>query len=748
MRHVRIISRLFLALGVLLHGCSEPDGASAVAAVYDAGQDTSFVGVQDTGVFIDTNAVTEVDAGNSQKDSAAVQPDGGIKPGEFGWPCTDGSQCASDYCVETPSGQVCTDVCIETCPDGYVCRNIATSGADVITVCVSRFARLCWPCEANVDCQSPTGDPGAACLSYGDAGSFCGTPCQDDAACPEGYVCGGAAATGHCTPQEPGDCSCNTLATQLSLETTCNATNEAGSCQGVRACTQEGLSACDAALPATELCDGLDNDCDGETDGENALDCVQYYPDTDGDGFGIGVGQCLCENPGPGWGAAGGDCNDLSTAVFPGASEVCNFADDDCNGLTDDNSALGCTNYYPDTDGDGYGGDAAEECLCSPPTSDFLTVGGDCDDLKQETNPEATEVCDGVDNNCDGFIDEENAVGCTVYYVDKDGDTYGQNSKFKCLCSPDTLYTAVKGGDCNDTKPEIHPLVPEVCNALDDNCDGETDEDGTLGCAVFFKDADEDGIGDSEDSKCFCAPQFPYTASAGGDCNDGSSDAVPGGIEICDGLDNDCDGGTDNGGGLIGCTDYYVDGDGDTFGTGLPACLCLPDGTHNAVQGGDCNDDDESAYPGAQETCAAGDENCNNQINESGALGCTIFHLDNDQDGFGVAQSQCLCAPTFPYVAPEDGDCYDDSELAFPGQTAWFTTQRGDGSFDYDCDGASTRKDLNLGKCGGWPGCSTTKGWTGGSVPDCGVQRNWIYDCDSEIFGCDDDKESRTQACH
>jgi hypothetical protein len=733
---------------VVALGCDDESRAATFVGVPDVVVDTQFIGVADANLPKDEGSSPTIDVRFPLEEVADFDSRVGPKPGAFGWPCTTGSQCASDYCVETAEGQICTDPCIETCPDGFVCKTVTTSGSDVINVCVSNSARLCWPCTTDTDCASPNGDAGAKCLSYGDAGAFCGIPCAQDANCPSGYVCGGTDDTLQCVPADNAPCDCNALAIELKLETACANSNEAGTCSGVRRCGDEGLEACDATAPATELCDGLDNDCDGVTDGDNSLDCVQYYPDTDGDGYGIGVGECLCSDPGPGWGKNGGDCNDLSTAVNPAAPEVCNFADDDCNGATDDNSALGCTSYYPDVDLDGYGGELEAECLCQPPTSDYLTEGGDCDDLLEDVNPDATEICDGSDNNCDGFIDEANAVGCTVYYVDKDGDGYGQNSKFKCLCAPEAPYLVLKGGDCNDTKPEIHPLRPEICNNIDDNCDGVADEDGTLGCGVFFKDADEDGFGDSLDTKCFCSPQFPYTALQGGDCNDGSNDAVPGGVEICDGLDNDCDGQTDAGGGLIGCTEYWVDSDNDGYGQGLPACLCLPDEAYDALQGGDCNDDDNSSYPGAQETCAAGDENCNGQVNEAGALGCTVFHRDEDQDGFGVAQNQCLCTPTFPYVAAEDGDCYDESNLAFPGQTAWFTVQRGDGSFDYDCDGASTRKDLNLGKCGGWPGCSTTKGWTGGSAPNCGVQRNWIYDCDSEIFGCDSDTESRIQACH
>ena len=179
-----------------------------------------------------------------------------------------------------------------------------------------------------------------------------------------------------------------------------------------------------------------------------------------------------------------------------------------------------------DADGDSY-------------FSDNRKCGGnDCNDGDPRIHPDATEICDGLDNNCDGTIDE----GCSepppaTSRCDQDGDGYLANSK-KC-----------KGNDCDDSDPLIHPGAAELCDGLDNNCDGAIDNG--LSGDTYYQDADLDGFGNPGISQVFCSQPSGFV-SDNTDCNDGHSDVYPGAPELCDGLDNNCDGTVDE-----GCSSAY-----------------------------------------------------------------------------------------------------------------------------------------------------------------------------------------------
>ncbi len=150
-----------------------------------------------------------------------------------------------------------------------------------------------------------------------------------------------------------------------------------------------------------EVCNGIDDDCDGVVDG-NAVDAPTFYADADGDGAGtIGASGVFCDAP-TGYVSNADDCNDSDAMVHPGAVE------DDCTDPKDYNcdGSVG----YANADGDGF-------AACE-----------DCDDDNGSISPNAVEICDAVDNNCDGAVDEAGAFGEAIWYSDKDLDGFGDPS--------------------------------------------------------------------------------------------------------------------------------------------------------------------------------------------------------------------------------------------------------------------------------------------------------------------------------
>ena len=163
----------------------------------------------------------------------------------------------------------------------------------------------------------------------------------------------------------------------------------------------------DRSPEAEETCNGIDDDCDGlvdDADGSAEADVLAYV-DGDGDGYGAGPAMSFCSLP-EGFSEKGGDCDDQDAGVSPGEEEVCDDegTDEDCDGLVnnDDPELDATVEWYPDSDGDGFGEDAGLVETCTPP-SDYVAEGGDCDDSDRFVNPDQPETCNnGIDDDCDG----------------------------------------------------------------------------------------------------------------------------------------------------------------------------------------------------------------------------------------------------------------------------------------------------------------------------------------------------------
>jgi hypothetical protein len=401
-----------------------------------------------------------------------------------------------------------------------------------------------------------------------------------------------------------------------------------------------------------EICDGLDNDCDGVVPFDEI--------DDDGDGF------TECE----------GDCDDTNPNSYPGAPEICDGLDNDCNSLVPADEL--------DADGDGYaicdgdcddddaalnlddidqdGANACRDCDDFDSTlnnSDFDGDGqsscqGDCDDDNPSTygsiflcdpadsgclgTAAAPEICDGLDNNCDDIIPADE--------VDDDGDGLSE-------CE----------GDCDDTNADTFPGATEICDGLDNDCD--------MAIPADEEDGDSDGFSVCE-----------------GDCNDGYASTYPGAAEICDLQDNDCD--------------NVIPGDEvDNDGDGVIECA------------GDCDDTDNTVYgavnQGACSLCQAGSEApeiCDGLDNNCDLV-VPANEVDTDGDGLSECEGDCDDTDAGQNIDDVDGDgltaCDGDCDDSDPtlnlddDDLDGFTTCDGDCDdldagltpFDFDGDGFS-----------------------------------------------------------
>ncbi|MFN7143166.1 MAG: MopE-related protein [Myxococcota bacterium] len=308
------------------------------------------------------------------------------------------------------------------------------------------------------------------------------------------------------------------------------------------------------------------------------------------------------------------DCDDGDAARFPGAEETCNAVDDDCDGTTDE-EAVDMATVYADADGDGAGDEAAALTTCDTPAG-YVATAGDCDDADAAIGPNVREMCDAadVDENCNGTADDADAtVDATTaasWYVDADGDGHGDPATVVVACDVFEARVDV-GDDCDDTRADVHPATPEICDDadIDEDCSGAADDAdpgvdvGTL--TSWYADADTDGHGDPADVTNTCDVPAGYVADAT-DCDPARADVSPSALEGCDEVDvgEDGDGGADNDDpGALGELDWFADTDGDGHGDAAAAMLACDRPEAYVDVATDCDDTLATVFPGAPEQC-------------------------------------------------------------------------------------------------------------------------------------------------
>ena len=594
-----LVSALFVSVV-----CAAACGSGATSAV--GGDDTIAGdipnGVPDGAAPPDTGPAVVPDSagpGPEVKDRDGFQrADLPLVEGGTGWPCSNNDQCDSGYCIPTADGEVCTQTCIEWCPEGWACR-ATPSLVDSNYICVPRFVTLCDPCARNADCTGGYAGVDDRCLDYGEDGKFCGGDCAASGRCPPGYECRTVEGdVRQCMPVE-GSCTCSPRALQLELATVCYREDDEGRCDGTRWCAPTGLSDCDAEIPAAEVCDGADNDCDGlvdEQDGGTVCEIANQY--------GVCIGTSLCVSGVP---LCEGD---------PPEPEACNGEDDDCDGTIDEG--------YPDSDGDTYhdcidsdddNDDIPDEVDICPrdydpipegasgqPNYDGDELGDACDDDDDDDGvadvndcapfdanilPGATEECDGIDNNCDGATDEglcEDGNDCTDDICTpegsclhpantaacEDGNLCTQNDRcLDKLCNPGALLNCDDGNDC--TSDACDPNTGTCRNVIasgapcqDTNFCTDNDYCGPSGLCLPgpWKTCDDGNPCTSD--RCEAAAGCVYDGAAldGRPCDDG----------------NDCLLGDICGGGFCtpGPIDHCVEENDCTSGVFIGTCLMSP----------------------------------------------------------------------------------------------------------------------------------------------------------------------------
>lgn len=548
------------------------------------------------------------------------------------------------------------------CLDGYVCH-------PETNICVPEVAVGCNEEGSVCPSTTSTGDP---CTG---AGSF--IPCADGATdCSAGCrTCeGGTWSTcsgTSCTVGLPASCSAcddDCTATVLNATATCDTSGATNVCS-YTACDTDWLDVdgdqtngceCIPQNGGVEIaCNDIDEDCVGgdllETGtlhhcADCADDCSTTVRNATPSCATYGKPSCsytACTAP---FKDADGDrTNGCECETTHSGVETCDALDNDCNGTDDDvtDLAADCNTILNDPpDVVAYSCEALQcagsHCCviteCTPGTVDADNdPATGCEAQCVPTTP-TDEICDGLDNDCDGRVDNPSATGangCTDYFRDEDHDTFGVDNDTECWCRPTGTYTAARGGDCDDRDGETYDGAPErVADGIDQSCDGFD---------ACYEDRDGDGFGTTTvviDNDTNCRNGSAATAVVDTDCDDSSSLCT----ETCDDFDADR---------VWDCKDDCIDSDGDGYGYShggtSGTCLGVDCDATSRLCNTACDDLDDDQVWDCKDDCVDVDGDGYGSGN-----GCIDSDCDDTRAACTTDCNACkVCTPSQPYCASD-----------------------------------------------------------------------------------------------